>query len=93
MIIVVSPRSLPCSCPQSEAVFLRQKGSVLELLLEVSSEVCVHKKKHTGTKFPELNDPQLLELMEQFLANYGGYSADRPTTHNYFHLERCGKDK
>jgi hypothetical protein len=61
----------------------------LELLLEVSSEVCVHKKKHTDTKFPELNDPQLLEFLEQFLANYGGYSADRPTTHNYLHLERC----
>lgn len=73
---------------QNEAVFLRQKGAVLELLLEVASEVAVHKRQHTGTKFPELKDTQLLELLEKFLESYGGYAAERPTTHNYFNLQR-----
>jgi hypothetical protein len=76
-------------CTQKEAVFLRQKGAVLELLLEVASEVAVHKRQHTGTKFPELKDTQLLEFLEQFLESYGGYAAERPTIHNYFNLQRC----
>lgn len=73
---------------QSEAVFLRQKGSVLEQLLEVASEVAVHKRQHTGTKFPDLSDPQLLEFLEKFLDGYGGFAAERPTAHNYFNLQR-----
>jgi hypothetical protein len=73
---------------QSEAVHLEQKGAVLELLLEVASEVAVHKRQHTGTKFPELKDSSLLEFLERFLVDYGGYAAERPTTQNFFHLER-----
>lgn len=73
---------------QSEAVFLRQKGSVLEQLLEVASEVAVHKRQHTGTKFPDLSDPQLLDFLEKFLDGYGGFAAERPTAHNYFNLQR-----
>lgn len=75
---------------QAEKVFLTQKGAVLEVLLEVASEIAVHKKQHTGTKFPELRDAQLLEFLEKFLEEYGGYSAERPTERNYFRLERCG---
>jgi len=73
---------------QSEKVFLKQKGSVLELLLEVASEVAVHKRQHTGTKFPELRDTQLLEFLEKFLDSYGGYAAERPTARNYFQLDK-----
>lgn len=69
-------------------MYLKQKGAVLELLLEVASEVAVHKRQHTGTKFPELKDASLLEFLERFLVDYGGYAAERPTAHNFFHLEK-----
>jgi hypothetical protein len=55
----------------------------------VASEVAVHKRQHTGTKFPDLKDTELLAFLESFLKSYGGYAAERPTIHNYFNLQRC----
>lgn len=79
-----------CCAVQNEAIFLRQKGAVLEQLLEVASEVAVHKREHTGIKFPNLHDPQLLDFLENFLENYGGFGAERPTAQNYFNLHKYG---
>jgi hypothetical protein len=73
---------------QNENGFLQLKGCVLELLLEVASEIVVHKRAHIDVAFPNLNDEQLLEFLDEFLQKYGGYNADRPTERNLFHLEK-----
>lgn len=73
---------------QNENGFLQLKGCVLELLLEVASEIVVHKRAHIDVAFPNLNDAQLLEFLDEFLEKYGGYNADRPTERSLFHLEQ-----
>lgn len=73
----------------AENSFLSRQALVLTRLLEVSSEIVVHKRAHTaGVEFPVLSDAQLLEFLDEFLAPYGGYSAQRPTEANHFNLER-----
>lgn len=73
---------------QAETGFLQMKGQVLDLLLQVSSEIVVHKRTHITCEFPNLNDQQLVDFLDEFLAKYGGSSAERPTERNLFHLER-----
>lgn len=73
---------------QQESAYLQLKGTVLELLLEVASEIVVHKRKYIDVNFPELADQQLLEFLDEFLGKYGGYNAVGPTERNLFHLER-----
>lgn len=72
---------------QQESAYLQLKGTVLELLLEVASEIVVHKRKHIEVTFPDLNDQQLLEFLDEFLGKYGGYNALGATERNLFHLE------
>lgn len=72
----------------AENGFLSRQATVLTSLLEVASEIVVHKRSHIAVEFPELSDPQLLEFLDDFLDKYGGYSAQRPTERNHFHLER-----
>lgn len=62
---------------------------MLELLLEVASEIVVHKRKHTSVRFPPLEDTELGAFLDTFLESFGGYTAERPTAKNLFELSKC----
>jgi hypothetical protein len=77
---------------QAENGFLQLKAQVLTNLLEVASEIAVHKRSHIDVRFPDLSDAQLVEYLDDFLSNYGGYNAERPTGRNALQLERYWPD-